>query len=135
MKYLMIFAATAAMMFGQDAKVDKAPSAIAKPTERPLTETESLKLQLSIANLKLLNQEYRLEEYNTKAKPQMDIQQEIAVAACKSVGVPEDKITTECGIATGIGPDGKPAVDANGKPVQPRVWHVTQAPPPVTEKK
>ncbi len=135
MKLIALLAASAALILAQDVKTDKSPSPSATPTERPLTETESLKLQLSIAQIQLLQKEYKIEEYQAKIKPYMDSQQSIAIAACKSVGVIEDKVTTECGLSTGIGPDGKPAVDANGKPVQARVWHATPVPPPVADKK
>ncbi len=128
MKLIALLAASAALILAQDAKVvPSSPSA--KPTERPLSETESLKLQLSVAQIQLLQKEYKIEEYQAKIKPYMDSQQAIALAACGSVGVAEDKITTECGLSTGIGPDGKPAMDANGKPVQARVWHAIPAPP------
>lgn len=132
MKYLILFAATAALMFGQEAKVAVPPSSIPTVTERALSELEVTKLQLSIAQIELLQKKYDIEKYQAELKPHLDAQQAIVGAACKSVGVAEDKITTDCGLSTGIGQDGKPAMGADGKPVQARVWHAT---PPVTEKK
>lgn len=119
---LFALAALAALSFGQDSKMVSPPAPLPPPTERALSETEVLKLQNSLLQMQVLNKDYKIDEYNSKAKPIIDAQQAIAVAACKSVGVPEEKITTECGITTGIGQDGKPTMGADGKPVQPRVW-------------
>ncbi len=129
MKIVFLLAASAALMFAQDAKVDKAstlPSAA--PTERPLTETESLKLQLTMAQISLLNKKYDIEKYQAELKPLVEEQQAVALAACKSVGVPDDKVQTECALQTGIGQDGKPTMGQDGKSVQAKVWHAIPAP-------
>ncbi len=132
MKIVFLLAASAALIFAQAAKVDKAPSSpSAAPTERPLTETESLKLQLTMAQISLLNKKYDIEKYQAELKPLVEEQQAVAMAACHSVGVSDDKVQTECALVTGVGQDGKPTMGQDGKPVQAKVWHQI----PAAEKK
>lgn len=123
---LMIVAAMAALsVMGQDAKVAPAPekTAAANPSERPLTEVEVLKLKLAMSQIENLNTKYKIEDYQKEVAPISAEQRAVAVAACKSVGVPEDKVEKECGLSFGKGPD--------GKDVSPRVWKI----PPPAEKK
>lgn len=127
MKYFMLLAAMTALMNAQSvttaAKVAPTESApVAKPAERALTETESLKLQLSMANITLLQKKYNIEQYSKDLQPLVAEQEKVAMEACRSVGIPDEKVKTECGINTGIDQDGKPILGADGKPAQPRVW-------------
>lgn len=138
---LMCAALSAICMYGQEVsspRVDaKLPlgtttgQSLSTPTERPLTETELLKIRATTAEIKLLRDEYKVDEFNQKVQPKSAEQLAVFTAACKSVGVPEDKIQTECGIATGFDQDGKPMNGADGKPVQPKVWW---AKPPAEKK-
>jgi hypothetical protein len=133
MNRLFICAAIAALaVYAQDAKVapgTNTPTS-APPPERPLTETEVLKLQLASTKIQLLQKEFRIEQYQKEVAPLSAEQNAVATAACRSIGIPEDLVQTQCGIVTGIGPDGKPQLDAAGKPVMPRVWWVKTMQPP-----
>lgn len=118
-------AALSAITFGQDAKIAATPSPLPPPpTERPLTDVEILKIRATTAEIRNLQEEYKLEEFNQKVKPKSTEQMAVYQAACQSVGVPPDKMQTECGLATGFDQDGKQLTGADGKPVAPRVWHV-----------
>lgn len=136
MKIIITFAAVAALTFGQEAKVAPLPAqANAPPSERALSETESLRIQLTIANLKVLQAKHKteelqkkMEEFQSEAKPVIEEQQSIISTACQSVGVPIEKMQEECGISTGIGEDGRPAVGPDGKPMQARVWKKPPSP-------
>lgn len=135
MKALTLFAASAVLMitaFAQDAKMSPtAPAGPTQATERALSENEVLKLQLSIANAQLLQDKYRIQEYQKEIQSISDEQEKIFFEACKSVGVPADKIKTECQVTTGMGPDGKPVMGQDGKPMQGKVWWNKPAPVPV----
>lgn len=120
---LILFAALAAITFGQDAKVSApqaSPSAVT--TERLLTIEEGLKVENSILRISLAEQKYKLTEYRTEIAPDMATQEEVLSAACLSVGVPKAELKTNCGIA-GFGPDGKQAIDKDGKPIPRKVWY------------
>lgn len=132
MKKLYLCAALSAMILtAQDAKVaPKDTPKEAPKSERNMTETESLKIQLAAAKIQLLREQFKIEDFNKQVEPLSSEQYAVVAAACKSVGVPEDKIQTECGVSTGVGPDGKPQMGADGKPVQARVWWNKPAPAP-----
>lgn len=141
MKKLLMGAALSAMtILAQNAKVEtQKDTPQAAPSERQLSETEALKLQLIAAKVQLLQDRYKIPAYNDELQPLSAEQLAIAKAVCASVGVPEDKINTECGLNLGIGADGKPLLDASGKPAPTRVWNAKPQPPPIplapTEKK
>lgn len=136
MKVLFIFAATAALIYAQDAKVAPAASSPQVPSERNLSEAEALKLQLLAAKIQIVQDKYQIPKYQEEVKPIADEQNALATNLCKSVGIPEALVQTQCGIQTGVGTDGKPLLDAAGKPVTPRVFWNKPAPPlPVTDKK
>lgn len=123
MKLFVCFAALAATMFAQDAKVSSAPASPAPAqTERLLTTEEGLKVENSILRISLAEQKYKLAEYRTEIAPDMATQEEVLSAACLSVGVPKAELKTNCGIA-GFGPDGKQAIDKDGKPIPRKVWY------------
>lgn len=124
MKNLLLLAAAAAMtMMGQDAKVASVPTApTAAPAERSLSESEVLKIRLSMAQVQLLQDKYKLQDYQKEVKPLLDEQESIVTTACLSVGIPADKVKTECAINTGVDGDGKPLMNPDGKPVQGKVW-------------
>ncbi len=136
-KLLLLGAALSAITFGQNAKAAPGDTpAPAQITDRQLTETEALKLQLIAAKVQLLQDKYKIQAYNEELQPLSAEQLSIAKAVCASVGVAEDKINSECGLNLGIGADGKALLGADGKPAPTRVWN---AKPPVplapTEKK
>ena len=139
MNKLFLIAALACVAYAQDAKFKGSPTRLedaGKPTERTLTETEALKLQLIAAKLQLLQERYKIAEFQKDAQPLNAEQETVATAACQSLGIPAEKIRTECGIQTGLGQDGKPLTGPDGKPVVAKVWWVKPAAPPVaTEKK
>lgn len=120
----VIFAACvcAAVLSAQDAKVAPAPAPPAPASERALSETEVLKLQLTAAKIELLQKKYDTAGFQKEVQPLSDQQAAIVQAACESVGIAKDKVQAECRIQTGIDQDGKPVVGPDGKPVQPKVW-------------
>lgn len=91
-------------------------------TDRTLTAEESLKLQLTQARIQHLQDKYKIAEYQAEVQAVIAEQQSVFAAACKSVGIPEDKVATECRLNTGVDADGKPIAGPDGKPVASRVW-------------
>lgn len=138
---LMLIAALAATMYGQEAAKVERPkdTATQVTTDRHLTETEVLKLKLTQAQIELLQKKYDIESYQKALKPLSDEQVAVAKSACLSVGVPESKILlgqndNECGINIGTGPDGSPLLGADGKPQAPRVWWARPVPDTLTNR-
>lgn len=113
MKQLTLFLILASLAFGDE--VPKAP-------ERPLTKEESLTLQLSQSRILRLRDKYKIAEYEAEVQPLINDQQVAFVAACKSIGIPDAKIATECRLSTGVDGEGKPVTGPDGKPVAARVW-------------
>ncbi len=122
MKLFLMMTLTLAVM-AQDAKV--APEA-AKPlpvsADRALTKEESLALQLTQTRILRLQDKYKLAAYQEELQPIISDQQAVFMSACKSVGIAEDKVPTECRINTGVDAEGKPVVGPDGKQVAARVW-------------
>lgn len=119
---LVLIAVFAALTFGQDAKVASSPAPpAAVQSERPLTNEESLEVENAMVHISLLNKEYKIDDYQKELSPYASTQDKVLSAACLSVGVPQEKLRTECGIA-GFGPDGKQMTGQDGKPVPRRVW-------------
>ena len=119
MKFVLL-AALAAFSFGQDPKAED-------KHDRPLTKDELLTFRATMAEVRDLRATYKIAEFNEKIQPKVAEQQKTFFEACKSVGVPEDKINptsgpSECGLATGLDDNGNPVKDANGKPIAARVW-------------
>lgn len=156
-KMLFLFAvSTALLCSGQEAAatppaVTTPKVAKAVPTERNLADLESLELQIEslrsqllAARSDLLDAKYHIkpmpapgaetwQEESTKLlntqKTSGDKLRALAGAMCKSVGVPEDKMNTECFIDLGMNNDGTPLLK-DGKPVAPTVKWVKPTPPP-----
>lgn len=134
MKTILLCAALSALAFAQDAKVAKPDVPAAIPTDRALTETESLKLQVLSLKIELLQAKYRIkpmpipsgaDNYQDELKPLNAEWQTTAEGFCKSVGIPQDLIATQCQINTG----GK-ATD--GSPIVARVWWMRPQPAPTS---
>lgn len=107
MKYMILAALAAMTMMGQDAKIAK-DSQAAVSSERPLTETEVLKLQLAASKIENLQNTYKIQEYLKALAPISEDQEAVATAACLSVGVPKTLVKTECALnLPQPGPDGK----------------------------
>lgn len=121
---LLMSLALAAM--AQDAKVASSPTPIPATSERALAKEESLALQLSQVRVLRLQERYKIQEYQAELQPMANEQQAMWIAACKSIGIPDEKIQTECRINTGVDADGKPVNGPDGKPVTPRVWREIQ---------
>jgi hypothetical protein len=124
---IALLAAMAALMNAQApvaAKAEKPVETVAPktPTEYVFSEDESLKLENAMLRVALLQKEYKIDEYSGKVAPLSSLQREIVAAACLKVGVPADKMQTECGFA-GFANDGSPVIGSDGKPVPRRVWH------------
>ena len=102
----------------------------ALPQELLFNETQTLKIQLAQTQMALLNKKYNIENYNKEAQPLVVEEQNIYLAACKQLGIPETLITTQCGVEPGVDGDGKAKLDPAGKPVPAKVWwqHPTTAP-------
>ena len=148
MKFAILAASAAMMMFGQDRPLfesvklpvaDKpAPAApeakiTAAHTERPLTKDEVLEFRSTMAEIKNLRTVYKISEFEDKVRPKVAEQQDAFTKACLSVGVPADKINptsgpSQCGLNTGLDEEGNPLKGADGKPIPAKVWY--QAPPP-----
>jgi len=131
-----LFAALAAFSIGafaQSVVEAKVPSKTDLPkiaTERQLTELEVTKMQLASTKIELAAKKFDIAGYQKEIEPFQADQMAIARGACISVGVPADKVQTECAIQLGVGADGKPLIDqTSGKPVQARVWWSKPAPP------
>lgn len=135
MTRLIYFAAASAMaLMGQDAKIAAGPQGVkASPaTERPLTETEVLKIQLVAAKIELLQKKYDVAGFQRETQPLSDQQAAIIQAACESVGVPKDKLQAECRVQIGFDQDGKQVMGPDGKPVTPKVWREIGKPNPIS---
>lgn len=137
---MLLFALFALSLFAADSK-QASPSI---PTERPLTTDEVLQSQYNLKSVLLLAKQYDLDEHQKQiqefqkaAQPFQSANNETVIAACKSLGIAEKDIASECGFTNGLDQNGKPMLDQNGKPVVPRVWKIPQAPKPVSaaEKK
>jgi hypothetical protein len=132
MRFAVLAAAAAMTMFGQVTPAAKvAPeakvTAPAAPTERPLTKDELLLFRSTMAEIRNLREKFHIDEFNEKVQPKVNEQNQVFVAACRSVSVPEDKIQptvgqSECSLNTGLDNEGNPLKDAAGKPVPPKVW-------------
>lgn len=134
MKYLFIAAiAASSLMYGQ--KVDepkpkteaKAEAPKPEAKERMLTKEESAQLQISILKLHILNDKYKIEEYQSAIAPISQTQQSLRDSLCKSIGVPPDKIASECGIA-GFNNEGDQIMGNDGRPIAQKVFRVPQQP-------
>lgn len=126
MKALVLLAATVAMtIYGQEAKVAPStatPALAATPPERGLSEAEVLRIRLSMARVQILQDRYKLSDYQKEVQPLLEEQESIVTQACLSVGIPADKVKTECSLSTGVDNEGKPLTAPDGKPVPARVW-------------
>lgn len=125
---LILFAALAAVMFGQDAKIAAPQGGTPAPsTERPLSENEILKLKLAQTQIQVLKDKFKIEDFNKEVTPIQQSQMSVAQDACLSVGVAKDKLQTECGLVTGFDGDGKQLTGPDGKPLEPKVWKIVPA--------
>ncbi len=126
MKHLFLMIAFTGLTFAQapvTAKMDqKTLTAPTAPAERPLTKEESLGLQLTQTRIVRLQEHYKISEYQAAIQSIGAEGQAIFTNACRSIGIPEDKIATECQYNTGVDADGKPIMGADGKPLAARVW-------------
>jgi hypothetical protein len=118
-----------------------------KPKERPLTDAEVQEFQLTMAQISLLQTEhdiagyqelsalkltsaqvqllrkrFDIEEYERDIAGPSEKQMKMAQAACESIGIPKEKMQSDCVVTVGSYPDGKPILDATGQPIKPRVW-------------
>jgi hypothetical protein len=114
------------LSFSQEAKPTPKPEK--SPTERSLSKEEVWHLKDTIAEIALINTKYKMEDYHKELDPIVADQQATIAAACESIGIPKDKVQSECGVNLGLGPDGKPLNAPDGKPVTPRVWWNKPAP-------
>jgi hypothetical protein len=132
MKFLILLPLIATLSFSQETK--PSPKSDKAPTERSLSKEEVWHLKDTIAEINLINQKYKIEEYHKELDPLVADQQATIQAACESIGIPKEKVQSECGVNLGLGPDGKPLNGPDGKtPVTPRVfWN---KPAPVTPEK
>lgn len=133
MKFLILLPLIATLSFSQETK--PAPKPEKSPTERSLTKEEVWHLKDTIAEINLINTKYKMEDYHKELDPIVADQQATISAACESIGIPKDKVQSECGVNLGVGPDGKPLNGPDGKPVTPRVSWNKPAPPATPEKK
>ncbi len=140
MKYLIVFAASAALMisaYGQDAKiVPPGPENNIRqpaPTEKILSKADITEYQVSALRIEKLKTDFKISEFNEKVKPHADEQQAWYVGQCKSIGLSDKQIQEqECGLTIGVDLDGKPIMGQDGKPITSKVFH--NAPPPVAAK-
>jgi hypothetical protein len=135
MKTTFAIFALASLSFAQD----KTPPANlvggASPTERNLTEAEALKLQLLAARAQIIQDKYKIQQFQEEMKPITDEQSALAAGLCRSVGIPAELVQTQCSLNLGVDQNGRPIVGADGKPATPRVWWNRPAPAPVTPEK
>lgn len=129
MKKILLCAAFALSLAAQNVQDAKAnPPA---PTERVLTHDEALELQVTILKIHLLNDQFKINDYQAAVAPLSKRQQEIHDSTCLSIGISKDKINTECGIS-GFDANGDPIIGADGKAVPQRVYRIV--PQPVATK-
>jgi len=119
MKKLIIFLVFATAAYSEEVKKPETPP---QPTERVLTETELLKLQLAAAKIQIIHDRYKFDDMQKELKPIVDEQNSVAMAMCQSIGIPPEMIQTQCGINLGTDQAGKQVMGPDGKPVQARVW-------------
>jgi len=130
---LMFLTIFAGLMCAQNTNTAAPKDSPAPPVDRLLTREEVLMIENSILRLALAQKNYKIEQYQAEVAHIVGEQESVIAAACKSVGVPADRLKSECGM-TGFGQDGRPVVGPDGKPVSPRVWWAKPS-PPVAEKK
>jgi hypothetical protein len=139
MKLMILAAAAALTMLGQAPNTPAAKVApdvkAATPaiTERAPSKDEILEYRATLAEIKNLRTVYKIDEFNQKVQPKVSEQQKLFADMCRSVGVPEEKITptvgqTECGLNMGVDDDGNPLKGADGKPISAKVWWAKPAP-------
>ena len=128
MKHLIaIMALSGTLVFGQAAGGEKVSP---KTAERELTNEESLRFQLMQSRVARLRDKYKISDYEAEAQQLLNEGRETFVLACKSIGIPDDKIESECMYTTGVDAEGKVVQGPDGKPVKARVWRQ-----PAPEKK
>jgi hypothetical protein len=126
MKLIALFAATGALMMGQEAKMATAPLPVKVPTERPLTDLEVAKMQNYMLQIDRLQKEFKIQEFNEKVKPFSTAQQAQYAEACHSIGLTDAEIAAQvCGYNVGVDLDGKPILGPDGKPTPAKVWRIT----------
>lgn len=140
MKLFILGAFCALSLLAQDAKLAPPQSQPATTlsglttnlisTGHVLTEIQSLRLQLLTAKILLIQNKYKIDDYQTEVKPVLDEQHELTVEVCRLVGIAPEAIPTQCAFDLGIGQDGKPRIGPDGKAIEPRVWKAIQAPSP-----
>lgn len=130
MKITILIAAMSAIAISQDLKPAPGTAMLPAATNRrSFTKEEALGIWLGTKSMLLLQKEYKIDEYQKKLEPINTEQMAIVKAACRSVGVPEDKILfgskeNECGVNIGMDEKGDPIMDATGKPVPAEVWWI-----------
>lgn len=130
MRILIVGLASCLALAAQDAKVappKEVAQAVAAQPESLFTPEEGLKIENAILRISLANQQYKIDEYQKLIAPESAAQDEIISAKCMALGIPKDKVRTECGVA-GFGQDGKQPMGPDGKPIPRKVyWAKPQA--------
>ena len=128
MRLLTLAALAAFTLSAQNAPTSKAE----KPTDRPLTNTEKMTLQLAHKSVLLFQEQYKvkehqqaLQDYQKAIAADQKTQYDTIISVCGSIGLTE-KDLGQCGLSDGLDPDGKPLTGENATA---RVWKIPQAPP------
>ena len=132
---LLILAAIAATLAAQpaakpDPKATAPAAETSKPPERAFNEVEILKLRLAAKDIQAAQTKHDIKGFQEEIQEPQATQAGIVIAACKELGIPQEKIQTECGYELGFDDKDKP-ITRDGKPVTPRVWKAIPAPNPV----
>ena len=117
----LLFVLMAVAGFSQESG-ETAPKPEAKK-EYLLTKEESLTVKLDIAQIQLLNEKYKIDDYNKEIKPWSAEQEDVITKACMKVGVAKDKIRSDCGVSLG-------AKDQAGNELPAKVWKIEKVTAP-----
>ena len=106
---------------------DKKP---ATPKEAPLTKLERAIIDKTLAQGTALDLQYKIEEYNKALAPIRAEQMSVIEGACKALGIPADKVQSECRVdLQWVDPATKTTDTPAGKVVGRVVWQpAVQAP-------
>ncbi len=127
LKLIYIAALFAALAFSEDAKVtNKPPEA---PAEVILSDDDSVvkDLKITIMQEYILNQAYRISEWQSKHTPIIAQIQHIREELCPRVGISKEKANSGGCIIQGFADDGGPVLAPDGKPIPRKVINASAA--------
>jgi hypothetical protein len=129
MKLIIIAALTAFTLLATEPVKQEQP----KVQDRPLTDAEALSTRLDNQKIQVEREKYHLDEFEKAIQEPQTHFSQVVIDACKSIGIPLEKVQTECGFQNGHDPaTDKPLVGQDGKALAAHVWRILPTPPAAT---